>query len=378
MDLNRRLLITVSLVSFAGLAFEVTLMRVFSIALSHHFAYMVVSIAMLGLAAGGTALSLAPSLRRIENIGFYCLLLGVAIAGSYLAANRISFDPVALRWSEGQLFSVALYYLTLPVPFFFAGLVVATALTNLSGRSGLLYGADLLGAGLGSLGVLCLLNLFPPDKVVFVISLIALSSCLLTGRRAIMLMALAAMVFDAAVLVTEPGFATLRMSPYKGLPTALQYPGAEHLKTHVSASSVIDTFRSPAVRFAPGLSLRYLDPLPEQIGLSVDGGQVSAVTSTADPRALAFLNYLPSALPYEVATAGDVLIIDPGGGLQVLLARQYGSRDLVAAESNPLVVKVLREEFRAFSGDLYDERTRTGPVRLRLALVVGVSPQTCA
>ena len=64
------------------------------------------------------------------------------------------------------------------------------------------------------------------------------------------------------------------MSPYKGLRIALRYPGAEHLKTYFSPYSRIDTFKSPAVRFAPGLSLRYLDTLPEQIGFSVDGGEI--------------------------------------------------------------------------------------------------------
>src|SRR5512139_2025786 len=156
--LSRRLLTTVFLVSFTGLAFEVTLTRVFSISLSYHFAYMVVSIAMMGLAASGTALSLAPSLRQVRHIGLYSLLLGVTVSGSYLAANQVPFDPVALRWSEGQILYIALYYVTLAVPFFFTGLIVATALSNLSERSGLLYGADLIGAGLGSLGVLWLLS----------------------------------------------------------------------------------------------------------------------------------------------------------------------------------------------------------------------------
>jgi hypothetical protein len=362
--LSRRLLTTVFLVSFTGLAFEVTLTRVFSISLSYHFAYMVVSIAMMGLAASGTALSLAPSLRQVRHIGLYCLLLGVTVSGSYLVANQVPFDPVALRWSEGQILYIALYYVTLAVPFFFTGLIVATALSNLSERAGLLYGADLIGAGLGSLGVLWLLTLIPPDRVVFVLSLVALVSSLLPGRRSLILPALVAMALNVAILVGQPGFATLRMSPYKGLPSALQYPGAEHLKTYVSAFSVVDTFRSPAVRFAPGLSLRYLDPLPDQIGFSIDGGEVNAVTSTVDRKALAFLRFLPSALPYEVGTTEDVLVIDPKGGLQVLLAREYGSRNLIVTESNPSVAKVLRDQFRDLSPGLYDEHAQPGPGRL--------------
>lgn len=90
------------------------------------------------------------------------------------------------------------------------------------------------------------------------------------------------------------------MSPYKGLQVALKYPGSEHLRTYFSPFSRIDTFKSAAVHFAPGLSLRYLDALPEQIGFSIDGGEINAITQSDGRTAPAFLKFLPSALPYEI------------------------------------------------------------------------------
>src|SRR3989338_9027881 len=82
---------------------------------------------------------------------------------------------------------------------------------------------------------------------------------------------------------------TPRMSPYKGLQVALKFPGAEHIRTYNSPYARVDTFKSPAARFAPGLSLKYLDPLPEQIGLSIDGGEINALTHAEDNQALKFL-----------------------------------------------------------------------------------------
>src|SRR5262245_35034129 len=104
--------------SAASLAFEVTLTRIFSISLSYHFAFMIISIAMLGLAASGTALSLYPRLREIGLIGSYTLLLGVAITLGYLLANLVPFDPARLPWERGELLYILLYYLTLALPFF--------------------------------------------------------------------------------------------------------------------------------------------------------------------------------------------------------------------------------------------------------------------
>src|SRR5512146_963219 len=173
------------LTSCASLAYEVTLTRIFSISLWYHYAFMIISIAMLGYAASGTALALSPRLKDSGRIGRYALLLGIAIPASYLLANRVPFDPVRLTWERTQLFYLGLYYLILSVPFFCAGLVVATSFTVASGRSGLFYGADLLGAGLGSLGVLFLMYAAAPERVVFVLSALALAAgCLMLGGRA--------------------------------------------------------------------------------------------------------------------------------------------------------------------------------------------------
>ena len=46
-----------------------------------------------------------------------------------------------------------MYYAIIVVPFFFAGLTIGTALSAWAKEIGSLYFADLLGAGLGALGV---------------------------------------------------------------------------------------------------------------------------------------------------------------------------------------------------------------------------------
>jgi hypothetical protein len=217
-----------------------------------------------------------------------------------------------------------------------------------------------VGAGLGSLGVLALLNVTSPERGVFIISMAALAAAWGTGGRGVRCSSLVLIALDLFLFLHPPGLAEIRISPYKGLPAALRYPGAEPLKTYHTPFARVDTFTSPAVRFAPGLSLRYLDPLPEQVGLAVDGGEVTAITAVGDPSLLAFLDYLPAALPYAIGGKGDVLIIDPRGGLQVLLARRFGAGDPVKVETDPALVQVVRRDWDRFSGDIYAGRTHTG------------------
>jgi hypothetical protein len=150
------------------------------------------------------------------------------------------------------------------------------------------------------------------------------------------------------------------MSPYKGLQVGLKYPGAEHLKTYDSPFSRIDLFKSPAVRFAPGLSLRYLERLPQQIGFSIDGGDINAVTAAEDRKSLDFLHYLPSALPYALRRNEEILIMDPKGGLQVLVAQYYDSKKIDKIESNPLLIRIIEKDLKEFSGGLYSADIASG------------------
>jgi len=355
------------LTSLATLAFEVLLTRVFSVTLWYHFAFMVVSIAMLGFAASGSLLALFPGLRRLDRIGWYTLALAVALPVGSILANTVSFDPVRLAWEWTELLHIVLIYLFLSLPFFCTGVVITTAFSAASDRAGLLYGADLIGAGIGSLAILPLMGLVPPEQAVLLLSLLVAAAAVLPGGRVLRATAglLAAAVI--ALLLLQPDFIRPRISPYKGLEAALRYPGAEHLRTHLTPFARIDTFRSPAVRYAPGLSLRYLERLPEQIGISIDGGEVNAVTRAAEPAALAFLDALPAALPYAVGPRREVLTLDPLGGLPVLLARRNGAERVATVESTPALQRVIREDFSGFSGDIYGSESRTGLGRSWLA-----------
>jgi hypothetical protein len=52
-------LAAVAMLSAAALGYEILLMRLFSIILWHHFAYMMISVALLGYGAAGTFVALA-------------------------------------------------------------------------------------------------------------------------------------------------------------------------------------------------------------------------------------------------------------------------------------------------------------------------------
>ncbi len=365
---NRVILRLIFNASLAGLSFEVALMRVFSISLWYHFAFMVISIAMLGIAASGTVLSVFPGLKDLRRVPLYGLMLAITVPASYLLANTVPFDPARLSWDRTQLLAISLYYIILCVPFFCFGLIVAAAYSAMSREANAIYAADLLGAGGGALVIVWLLSLGGPETSVFIISALLATGLLYRPIdwkvRSLSLLLIAV---DLVILFLHPAFIQPRISPYKPFALAMQFPGAERLGTAYSPYARVDLFKSPAVRFAPGLSFTYLEPLPEQTGIAVDAGDIYAITDEADKGRLAFIRSLPSSLPYLLGKNEDVLIIEPKAGLALLTAREYGARNISAMDSNQLVLRVMREYGRTQGTTVYEHQARPGLARTWLA-----------
>ncbi|HEX9861184.1 MAG TPA: hypothetical protein VGB23_08255, partial [Nitrospirota bacterium] len=341
--------------------------RAFSISLWYHFAFMVISIAMLGIAASGTALSVFPALKDLRRVPHYGLLLAISIPVSYLLAYAVPFDPARLSWDRTQLLAVSLYYVILCVPFFCFGLIVGTAYSAMSREANAIYASDLLGAGAGALAIVWLLSLGGPETGVFLISALLAAGLVYQFDGKTRTASALLLVVNLAVLFSQPAFIKPRISPYKPFSLAMQFPGAEHLGTSYSPYARVDLFKSPAVRFAPGLSFTYLGPLPEQTGIAIDAGDIHAVTDQTDAARLAFIRSLPSGLAYRLGQDPDVLVIEPKAGLAVLTAREFGAQTIHAIDSNPLVIRTVREYGRGHGSPLYEENTRTGLARTWLS-----------
>jgi len=360
-EMKNRSLVAIFFVSSATLCLEISLTRYFSISQQYHFAFLVVSIAFLGYGASGSFLTLFKTFHSVDRdtfLSYSSLLYSLTILLSFLLCNSIPFDFIRLSWDKNHVFFVVLYYFLLSVPFFFAGLTISFAISRASHLVTKIYFSDLLGAGAGTL--LALIVFLPRGDrgVVIFISLLALLSSFLFGAKrpfTFKLLLLFLVAAEIGLLLYSPSWLSFRISPFKALPVALKYPQAKSLFTEWNATSRVDILESPAVRYAPGLSLLYEKKLPPQLGLSVDGGELSAITqfkNSSDPR-LEFLSYLPSSLAYTFLESPNTLIIEPKGGLDVLSALVFDASQIKVIESNPLIVKLLRKELAQFSGNLY-------------------------
>ncbi len=373
------LYVGVFLVSAAALFFELTLTRIFAVTQWYHFAFISVSVALLGFGASGTWLTLAPvkpnpgsgevtrehhlaSLRRLSALAG-CFALATLL--TYLAANYVPFDSYRVAWERRQLLYLAVYYSALIVPFIFAGACVGLPLSVWTERTNTLYAANLTGSAVGSLLGLVAVPLLGGSGAVFCASFIAmLAACVLAHSarrpRAQRLFYLALCAAALGFALHPPAWAALRLSPYKTLSTSMLYPGAQLTFSQWNAFSRVDVVDSAGIHSAPGLSLSYTGAVPRQLGLLVDGGDLSPLTCGPSPVDERLLEDLPAALPFLLRPQAQALVIEPRGGLDLLVALHEGASSVVAIESNSLVVSAARAQSEACGASPYaDARVQT-------------------
>jgi hypothetical protein len=358
----------VGAVAAATLLYEVALTRIFSIAYGYHFAFLAMSLGLLGFGASGTLLGLRPRSRRSLGPALLARLAAaasLALVCGYAVSNVIPFDPYRVGAEPGQLALLAAYLLCYAVAFLLVGLVVGVPLTRWPQRAPGLYGANLAGSAVGAVIALVALDRADPTAAVLLAGLAAAIGSFgfacarpdataparptLIADRFIGL-AVAGLVM--VMLWQMPSWFQIRLSPYKPLSQLESVPDTRVLERTYSAASRIDAISSSAIHSAPGLTLQYQGSLPEQSAVVVDGEVVLPLTArkglTSD-----FVEGLPTSLAHHLRPASRSLVLEPGGGLEVLSALELGARSVVAVENNRLLAQLLTSDLSSRAGGVY-------------------------
>jgi len=385
-------LLAVACSSAAVLIFEIALTRVFAVTQFYHFAFMTVSLALLGFGASGSALAAFPRLGRGGARRWARLAFGQSIGtlGAYALANALPFDSFSIAWDARQVVYLIAMYLALVVPFFFGGAVVGALLSSGRMPSHHVYAANLAGSGAGCLLALGGLAWLGGVGVIVFAAWIAMLAALLfewvsehkpilpvpaqpnrkerrERKETVMFslrplrslrlntrqlrvpylfsaIAIGSIVLLAIGLFRPPDWLDLRLSPYKDLSAALRYPGARILSTRWNASSRVDHIESAGIRSLPGLSFAFRGSPPPQDGLTFDGDDLSPIP-LVDPAQADVVPHLLMSLPFALRPDADALILEPRGGLDVFIARATGARSIVAVEPNELALEAARDVY---------------------------------
>ena len=360
--LSFRALLGVGCVSAALLMIELALTRIFSVTMYYHFAFLAISIALFGLSASGVYVYVA---RRALNrrstqslLAIHALLFAGAAVLSLAALVRIR---VGLNYSPSNLAKMIAIYSLAALPFFTGGSVISLAISRLSKRVNIVYGADLIGAAVGCLLLLPLMNRFGAPGVVLLAALLgSIAALLFAPAKAMGQTALA-----AAIAVGVPGGAQLLGTAPFDVSNTKGHDFDKVLFSKWNSFSRIAVYDRSHGDWS--LSTKYTGPLPDTRFMDIDSAASTPILKfNGDVSTVQYLKYELTGLAYHLmegrgqppALAEDpgfkALVIGPGGGRDLLTALVFGAGQVEGVEVNPIIANdVMLREFKDFSGSIY-------------------------
>ncbi|MBW2725799.1 MAG: hypothetical protein JRE71_15570 [Deltaproteobacteria bacterium] len=342
---DRRDYWSIFLVSCAVMLYQITLTRVLSVVVWYHFAFLTISLVMLGLGAPGVWFALAR--KPLRYLPALLLASGIAVPVSVMLVVKFGTE-VLINNALGIAFFV------LPATLSLGG-VVCLLLMKASGAAiTRMYGVDLLGAGLGAAVVIPLMHIIPTPLLaagVGFLPLVALALYPGVMRRASVL----CILLLTGTLVQGDGFQITRSKEYD---EKIVRPVYEDWSPIARITIFDESFHVLAAQKS-GFSWGRGSKFPEgerfrQYWLEQDGSAGTPISEfSGDLSRVRHLLYDVTTVGYQLRPPRSVAIIGAGGGRDILSALLAGATDIDAVELNSHTIDAVSNRFGDFSGDIY-------------------------
>jgi hypothetical protein len=345
---NRTLALTgVFLISMSGLMLEISITRIFSAAIWYHHAFLAVSLALLGLGSSGLFLHFRSKYSDGRWAGNTVIISAISIAVS------IPLVLFILHALSSQVQYLPLFLIISAIPFFFVGLVIASAFNVFAHIAGKLYFADLIGASLGSLLVVGALTFLGGENTALLVGVIgtiaAIIFAYMSKNKKMIAICMGFLVLSSALLMTSNSTQLFSVptdpTAQKDLPIYLrEHPGTKIVKTEWNSFSRIDVVEgSDSSRLDEGLATK----------IFIDGGAgMNVLLWDGDINSRKELTTWMQYLPFTLTDEPKVLVIGSGGGRDVLAALASGSKDVTSVEINPIIFSIVNE-YGSKAGNIY-------------------------
>lgn len=328
-----RIYLGVGLTTLATLLLELALTRIFSVVFYYHFAFLAISIALFGLGAGGVFSYVVAGWRQ----NFFSKLGALAMLNGGLVLVALIF--VLTREGAAGYWILTLVYFSSALPFFAAGTVISLVIAHTIERVDRVYFADLLGAGLGCLALIPLLDLLGGPNTVIAAALIYVASGVVWyGLSGATKWRNAALALSAAML------ALLAFNAWRPL-IDVKYAKGKTLKNEHFVKW--NSFSRVGVTGDRGSAMIFIDA---DASTGIPAFDLNDLSEENRGRLL----YQGPGLPYAWHPGAKTLVIGAGGGWDVARALAAGSRDVTGVEINPIIATtVMRDRFPNLSRNLF-------------------------
>ena len=336
---DRTTLAGVLVMSFSSLLLELALTRLFSVTLFYHFAFLAISIALLGLGAGGVF----AYIKKEWLTRWDAAVLGarLSLINSVLLLVVLEIDlliPVSLKLTGWNFLKLTAIYLVSALPFFVIGLFFSVLFARSHQRITQLYAADLAGGALACVGVVPLLNLVGgPSTIIAAAAASAVAAVIWSRSRNSRRTAAIWAVLLAVVAVANHSGKLVDIVYAKGM--RRNKPWVAYARWNALSRVEVDDQGDNKVIVIDADASTYL--------MNTDAKDMT-------PKWRHDLMAAPSSLANVLRPTGNYAIIGPGGGVDILRAVANGSPNVTGIEINPIIVNdIMRGRYADYTHHLY-------------------------
>ncbi len=353
----------VFLISGLVMSLQILQSRIFSVTSWYHLSFLVISMAMFGLTLG--ALKIYRSDEALQRAKYGLIARKHCLAfGFFILVGLISqlFIPIISNNSIRTIATLPIAAVATSIAYYHAGVAITVALTRAPFPVGKTYGIDLLGAGLGCIAALALMETIDtPSAVMLLAGMAFLTSILFPvddsdretsvklGRKDFHLRKTAV---TGGVICLAIGVMNMVM------PSPMLYPlwvknqviTMDHIDyeewNSISRVTVMNE-RQTSKPFLWGPSPKTPDIETTMKMLIIDGDAGTPITKfDGDFSKHRYLEYDVTNIAYALPNIKEAAIIGVGGGRDLLSAKYFGVDNVTALDVNPVQIKLLKDNER--------------------------------
>jgi hypothetical protein len=351
------------LVAAATLMTEIALVRLFSVTMWYHFSFMVISIALFGFGASGALLTFSEKIFKKDirrSASIISIFFSFTTIAALLIIGRYSLDPFRIADDPGAILRLSASYIVLALPFLTSGLCTGFLLSTMPAHAGSIYCSNLFGSGVGCLAVIFAIPLLAPSGTIVLAAIMGMAAafCFIGVRnKRFAVFILLLIVLESLFLAKVNTLISFTLSPSKTLTRDMAHTKQKPDFSVWNAISRLDVMGAKDRYYAPGLmSGAKPETFPDQAFIYIDADAIAPITNFSQAKQRAdFFNRIPASVAYRLKSRPSVCIIGAGGGFDVLTSLLTAEpRHITAVEINPDIVKLVRKNYGAYSGNLYD------------------------
>ncbi|MEX2603015.1 MAG: hypothetical protein WD361_02370 [Gracilimonas sp.] len=349
----RLVILNLFIISASVLCFEIIATRISSVIFVNNYAFMILSLAILGLACGGIFSYyklLSKSREDLLDISFHVLLLlGVSLLVFIVAVTKISF-----------ITNPFVFFFFLFWPFFFAGIFYAKIFEVYAEASFNVYAADLVGAAVGSIASIITITFLGPGNGILLLAILVICSAISfkMGRFSKFVMggSYLILIFFGGLLVNHGNTNVIGRIPIGEFPEK----DFHHTYPNLRVQSIITDSRWSIFGRADLVEYSHQNVVRHLFVDGAAGTQMLRFNGNLNKQDQVLTNLLlesTSFIPYlflRPEEKDNMLVIGPGGGKEVLGGLVTGVRQITGVEINPDFVNIVKDQ-RAFNGGIYTD-----------------------